>query len=347
MKSSKLCSLELLVITLIASGTTALAQSYTIRDLGAVSGDSVSSGYALNTFGQAAGTSSSPGSAIATLFSGGQAIDLGTLEPLDVSVATGINGSAEVVGYEPFSSDQNNLFHAFLYSNGALHDIHSPSLFPSGTSATAINNSGVVVGQGWLNSSSFHAFVYAGGQMVDLGPPGSYQASAVAINNSGQVLGNAYFTSGGGGAFVYASGKFTYLTPPAGASVGAFAINSVGQAAGAIYGPAGTHAAVCTSGKWTDLGGITGAAAHATGINTAGQVVGTAIFPQTVYHPPKPGKHVGFIIGKTGPVDLNTLIPAGSGFVITDAIAINDSGQILCDAASASSAKRAVLLTPK
>jgi len=347
MKLSKSRSLELLVITLIASGARAFAQSYTVSDLGAASGDSVSVGYALNTVGQAAGESSTPSGAIATLFRGGQAIDLGTLEPLDIAVATGINGSAEVVGFESFSADQNNVFHAFLYSNGALHDIHSPSLFPAGTSATAINNSGVVVGQGWLNSSSFHAFVYADGQMVDLGPPGAYQASAVAINNSGQILGNAYFTSGGGGAFVYASGKFTYLTPPAGAAVSAFGINSVGQVAGAINGPAGTHAAVYGNGKWTDLGGVAGAAAQATGINTAGQVIGTVIFPQTVYHPPKPGKHIGFIIGNAGLVDLNTLIPAGSGFVITDAIAINDAGQILCNGASPDGTKRAVLLTPK
>jgi hypothetical protein len=46
-------------------------------------------------------------------------------------------------------------------------------------------------------------------------------------------------------------------------------------------------------------------------------------------------------------VDLNTLIPSNSGFTITDAIGINDSGQILCNATNSSNVPRAVLLSPK
>jgi hypothetical protein len=46
-------------------------------------------------------------------------------------------------------------------------------------------------------------------------------------------------------------------------------------------------------------------------------------------------------------VDLNTLVPLNSGFTITDAVAINDSGQILCDATNASGHEHAILLTPK
>ena len=64
---------------------TALAQSYNIRDLGAVAGQTQSAGFGLNASGQAAGDSSSPSGAIATLFSGGKAINLGTLFSGDVS----------------------------------------------------------------------------------------------------------------------------------------------------------------------------------------------------------------------------------------------------------------------
>ena len=81
------------------------------------------------------------------------------------------------------------------------------------------------------------------------------------------------------------------------------------------------------------MGAITGAISNiAKGINTAGQVVGTAFFRQTQYHPYKPGKHVAFIHGSGGLVDLNTLIPTGTGFTITDAVGINDLGQIVCNA---------------
>jgi hypothetical protein len=69
-------------------------------------------------------------------------------------------------------------------------------------------------------------------------------------------------------------------------------------------------------------------------------------FRQTQYHPSKPGKHVPFLSTSSGLVDLNTLIPSGSGLTLTDAVGINDSGQILCDA-NASGFEHAVLLSPK
>jgi probable HAF family extracellular repeat protein len=326
------------------------AQTYRVTDLGAASGESVSKGYSLNDIGQAAGSSSNPSGAVATLFSSGEAIRLGTLEPGDVSIATGINKSAEVVGYEPvYSSGGSGISHAFLYSNGALRDIDSPALFPGGTSAAAINGTGTVVGQGNLSSSSFHAFVYSGGQMLDIGPAGAYQASAVAINDAGEIIGNAFFTSGGGGAFTYSNGKFTYLTAPAGTTATAVAISSSGEIAGTIYFNNGSppHAALYSNGRWSDLGGVSGATAtHGTAINATAQVVATAFYPTVRYHPFIPGKHVAQILRNGALVNLNTLIPSGSGYVMTDAIAINDSGEILCNATNSTNAVRAVLLTP-
>jgi probable HAF family extracellular repeat protein len=338
-----------LFVCMIAGATPLLSQSYKLTDLGAVPGQNVSAGYGLNAFGQAVGDSSSPNGALATLFSGGKAINLGTLVAGDVSVATCINGATEIAGYEPQEFANPQADHAWIYSNGKLLDIHSASLFPNGTQAFAINDSGVVVGQGWLTSSSFHAFVYANGQIVDIGPPGSYQASAIAINNNGQILGNAFFTSGGGGSFIYANGKFSYLTSPPGSPVGgAYAMNSLGEVVGEVESSAGTaHAAVYSNGTWVDLGGVTGAGFHATGINTAGQIIATAFYPVQSYHPFRPGKHVAYIIGANGPVLLNSLIAPNSGYTLTDAIAINDDGQILCDASTTTSPKHAVLLTPK
>ncbi len=341
-------SAGLAVIALIAAMTPSAAQTYNIVDLGAVPGQSVSGGYGLNYLGQACGVSSSPSGDIATLFSNGSAINLGTLEAGDVSIATAINGSTEIVGYEPFALQAGDLSHAWIWINGKLTDIQSSTLFPQGTRAAGVNSTGVVVGQGNLTSSSFHAFLYSNGQMVDIGPPGSYQAAAVAINDSGQVIGHAYFSTGGGGAFVYQSGTFTYLPPPPGATVGAFAINNLGEVAGAIYpSGGGTHVALYANGSWTDYGGVTGAAAHATGLNIGGQVVATAIYPTTSYHPFKPGKHVAYIVSNGVLVDLNTLVPTNSGYTLTDAIAINDAGEILCNSTNVNGTKHAVLLTPK
>jgi probable HAF family extracellular repeat protein len=59
------------------------------------------------------------------------------------------------------------------------------------------------------------------------------------------------------------------------------------------------------------------------------------------------GKHVGLIFSNGAPGDRNTLIPSNSGFTITDAAAINDSGQIVGNAANPSGREHAVLLTPQ
>jgi len=343
----------MIAVGLLASTTDSRAQTYTITDLGAVAPDLVSAGYGLNSAGQSAGTSSNPSGAIPTLFSNKRAINLGTLEPNDVSAATAINSSVELVGFEYFSSTPGNTSHAWLYSNGRLTDIHSPSLFPAGTKALGINGSGVVVGQGYLDSSSFHAFVYSNGQMVDIGPPGSVQASAVAINDAGQIIGNYFTAPGNAGPFLYANGKFSFLGQPSGTSANAAGISSLGQVAGTIYFNSGSpppHAATFKNGLWTDLGGFGGVATHGTGVNAAGQVIATAFFPVQSYHPFKPGKHVALTVRNGTLVDLNTMVPSNSGFALTDSIAINDSGYILCNATTTTSTtghQRAVLLQPK
>jgi probable HAF family extracellular repeat protein len=328
-----------------------VAQQYTVTDLGTLAGDGVSKGYALNNAGSAAGVSETPTAAIATLFHGGKATSISTLGG-SVSVANAINATGQIAGWNSFNSSASFDPQAFLYSNGNMTNINSPSLFPSGTEAYGINNSDEVVGTGYLTDSNFHAFLYSAGKMTDLGPPGAYQASAVAINNPGQIIGGYYLSSGVAGEFLFTNGKMTTLPAPAGASaVSAFAINDNGEIAGAIFFTSGapSHAAKFLNGVWTDLGAISGAAtSRAAAINLSGQIVGTAIFPQTQYHPPKPGKHVPFLSTASGLVNLNTLIPTGTGFVLTDAIAINDSGQILCDATNAAGASaHAVLLSPK
>jgi probable HAF family extracellular repeat protein len=94
-------------------------------------------------------------------------------------------------------------------------NINSATLFPSGTEALGINNSGEVVGTGYISASNFHAFLYSGGKMKDLGPSGAFQASAYAINTSGQIVGSYSLNSGASGTFLYANGMVTTLPNPA------------------------------------------------------------------------------------------------------------------------------------
>jgi probable HAF family extracellular repeat protein len=337
------------LVSLMSYVAAAATQQYTVTDLGAVAGQKVSGAYGLNSLGQAAGVSSDPGGAIATLFASGKATSLGTLVAGDVSIAEGISSTGQVVGYVVEYPASGTVYHAFLYSNGNMQDINSTSLFPSGTVAYGINSSEQVVGEGFVNSDTFHPFLYSGGKMTDIGTLGGFQASATAINAAGAIVGNSLNKASDQHGFLYANSKMTDLGVPSGSyASGANAINAIDEVAGTTYLTAGgSHAASYIAGKWTDLGLYPGAiASSATGINASGQIVGTGIFAQTSYHPPKPGKHVPFLVSSGALVNLNTLLPTGSGFTLTDAIAINDAGQILCDATNASGLERAVLLTP-
>src|SRR5580693_5152736 len=195
-------SMMLTTLWLCASASQSTAQTYTITELGTLPGNSVSKASALDDAGEAAGISETPTASIATMFSGGKATSISTLGS-SVSVANAINLSGEIAGWNSFDSNASFDPQAFLYSNGSMKNINSPSVFPSGTEAYGINNSGEVVGTGYLSGSNFHAFLYTGGKMTDIGPPGSLQASADAINNSGQIVGSYYLTSGGAGAFLF------------------------------------------------------------------------------------------------------------------------------------------------
>jgi len=333
---------------LLAAGATTLqAQTYSIKDLGALPGDSSSTAVGLNDLGQATGVSSGPSTGVATLFSGGSAISLGTLRTSDASFGAALNASGQVVGYDYASS--LGVSHAFLYSNGRMIDIHSASLFPAGTAATGISDGGDIVGYGWYTSADSRPFLYSGGKMVDLGSLGGPDGSASAINDSGQIVGHSMTTSGTTHGFLYSNGKMVDLGVPPGASNStAVAISRNGEIAGAAWSNSGLNEpAFYSNGAWSALGNVPGATwgTSTTGVNASGQVVGSAAFPPI--YGVRGIIRIGVIFVNGTPVDLDTLIPANSGFTITGAVAINDAGEILCNAKTASKTYHAVLLIPR
>ena len=71
----------------------------------------------------------------------------------------------------------------------------------------------------------------------------------------------------------------------------------------------------------TDLGTFGGVTSSANGINNNGQIVGSYGFSSGIVH--------AFMYESGSMVDLNSLLPANSGWVLTDALRINDAGQII------------------
>jgi probable HAF family extracellular repeat protein len=346
------------ILLLCVAGNAWGQAQYTVTDLGTLGGTS-SCAYGINNSGQVVGqAATSSGAEHAFLYSGGTMTDLGTLGGSN-SCATGINNLGQVVG----NADTGGLSppplpqpysHAFLYSGGTMQDLGTlPGGFGSG--AYGINDSGQIVG-GANTSYSFpfwgHAFLYSG-TMQDLGTFGAQYSAASGINASGQVVGSygdfiystgsANVSVAGPHAFLYSDGTMQDLgTLPGAAFSTASGINNSGQVAGySDYentSPNHYRAFLYDDGSMVSLGTLGGQNSWASGLNDDSEVVGCANTGNGNIH--------AFLYGNGVMTDLNSLIPAGSGWTLTDANAINDNGQIVGYGTNPSGQTDAFLLTP-
>jgi probable HAF family extracellular repeat protein len=125
-----------------------------------------------------------------------------------------------------------------------------------------------------------------------------------------------------------------------GGSAAANAVSALGQAAGFSTTTSGeTHAVITTKSGLQDLGTLGGTTSVANGIYPLGGiVVGTSTNANDI-------DNLAFMwSSKTGMVDLNKRIPAGSGWVLQAAISINLFGQIVGNG-TVNGAQHAFLLT--
>lgn len=182
--------------------------------------------------------------------------------------------------------------------------------------------------------------------MTDLGTLGGDQPGwttiAYGINDSGSVVGYSYVPSGNFRAFLYSNGSMQDLGTLGGSYSQAYAIHNSGQITGQAYLPGNTkaHAFLYSAGKMTDLGALN---TYSSGlaINRSGVVVGNADVKNNsgflVYHA---------VIYAGGQVhDLNQRIPSGSGWVLSAATSIDNTGRIV-GYGTFKNAQHAFLLTP-
>lgn len=318
------------------------AALYAVTDLGTLGTGNLSVANAINNAGVVVGyTDVTPGLPHAFRWSAGVMTDLGVEPGGDDSVANAVNDAGQVAGIVDRQSGGYG-YPARWSAAGALTDLGGTVTNELGV-GNAIDPAGRVAGgQRPANSegSPIAELYGTDGAATYLGNPPDSLNAATGINAVDQVVGSP--------AFVWKSGTLTMLPALAGApvgSAGATAINISGQIAGwsGIAGSSGAqHAALWSGGAVTDLGTIGGSAYNqATAINAAGQIVGTAN-PNCVpcVNP------VAWLREPGGALtDLNTLIPAGSGWTLEQANGINDRGQIV-GAGLYNGALHAYLLTP-
>lgn len=237
-------------------------------------------------------------------------------------LATAVNASGQVVGTSP-ADEYGGPSRAFLYqSDGKRRDLGT--LGGRSSIAYDINDLGQVVGEADLGGGVQRAFLWEQGKMRDLGTLGGSQSYARAVNESGQVVGwtenRRYETC----AFVWEAGKMRELQRGAeNRAAYAIAVNDLGHAVGKVENAEGvTHAALWDRrGRLALLDLESSIRSEANAINNQAEVVGTAEVTQK--------KPVAFLWHNRHFYDLNTLIPANSGWRLVNAQAINDRGEII------------------
>ncbi|MGH7450386.1 MAG: hypothetical protein ACRENG_03505 [bacterium] len=132
-------------------------------DLGTLGG-TTSWANEINTSGQIVGGSHTPPDERwhAYLRDHGVMTDLGTLGGRQ-SVAFDLNDAGQVVGWSDVAG--TGPFHAVLWNNGVITDLGT---FSGQSLASAINNSGQVVGYSYTAENRQHAFLHSSGVMQDL-----------------------------------------------------------------------------------------------------------------------------------------------------------------------------------
>jgi len=314
------------------------AQSYTITDLGALPGDSLSVPYAMNNEGAVVGFSEPQGSNNRHAFlwtqTGGMR-DLGTLAGDSTSIAYGINDSGEVVGY----SSSTDASHAFTWTaRGGMQALVSSS---GDNWAMAINDSGEVVGEFSPNEGlDEHAFLWTKAQgLRDLGSLGG-SSFAWAINASGEVAGYSYTMPNEravhGFRWTETGGMQDLGVLSGGEDSLALAIDTSGD----VFGVSNTtergdqQAAFWTAaGGWHSLG--LGSDSSIRAANDSGELVGCSLYCV---------RALLWTSENQGQL-LDNLIPPNSGWLLYEGYAINKSGQIAAYGAINGNA-HAALLTP-
>lgn len=314
---------------------------YDVIDLGMLPGGSTSLGNAVNDAGIVVGAwfDANDGQYHAFWWDG-------AMHDLGRGRAVAVNEAGQVAGYE-VEAWRTEL------SSGVRTDLGTlggPSSYAIGMSEL-----GLVVGQSDAAVGADHAFSADGTSITDLGALGSLYTKAYGANSSGVVVGEALISVFGDSyavPFIYENGLMTKLAPGNYISGSAWAINDAGVIAGweSFNDDTWGDTFLYDGLNWSVLPDVPGKA-HSipTSINEAGDTVGYA-FGEWVNTPCCGLMWSNAIhracLGKDGQhKNLNDLIHAGSGWLLTRANGINNNGWIVGTGVK-DSQSRAFLLVP-
>jgi len=276
----------------------------------------------------------------ATLWIGRRIVNLGVVPGGSDSIGISVNNSGQAVGLSNNGvADPFSLFgvqvRTFLWEEGGLRDIGTLG-GPDAFAGPGCNNQrpGVIVGSSYTSFTpnkntgvpTQDPFLWENGKMKDLGNLGGTVSFGQCANNRGEVIGLSNLPGDTTfHAFHWRKGKMKDLGTLGGDNSEAIWINDSGVIAGSADLPTpGIHDAVrWKDGEILDLGTVNGeACSRGRAINARGQIVGGSSDCHNFLH--------AFVWEEgAGMIDLNSVIPPGSGLQLTNAFNINDRGEIL------------------
>jgi probable HAF family extracellular repeat protein len=291
----------------------------------------------INNNGQVAGWVYVGPNAHAAIYSNGTWRDLGVPAGDQLSTLFGINSAGAAVGFSFAALDggADNRWQAIQAPAGAA-SVQALAMLAPDSFAYAINDGGAVVG--CLNRyddifpDPHRAFLYANGSVTDLHAllatnPTMDFTCARDVNNTGVVVGEFQSSSAPQRGFVYRNGAATLLTQsPTAYLSNARAVSNAGKIVGEgrLAGFTADHALVydVATGAIASLGLETTGAYNSrpNDVNGSGAVVGMMFLGV--------GEHA-FLASGGQVKDLNDLLPAGTEWVLQEALSINDGGQIV------------------
>jgi probable HAF family extracellular repeat protein len=349
------------MLLVLEFASTAQAQHYNLTDLGTLPGGVSSQALAINDLGQVVGAASVPEGTHAFLWtdSGGMQ-DLGTLPGGGAySIAAGINVRGKIAGSSDFTQPFAGNTHAFVWTQSSgMQDLGTLGC-PDITGATGINFFSEVVGistippcpGGGLYRTFIAYFRRRDGAMQSLGTlPGGGSSSGSAINFFGHVVGfSSCSPCAGNHAFLWTKkqGMQDLGTLPEGTTSAAEGINFFDSVVGVSDFQVGiarhSHAILWREDAgMIDLGALPGGnSSFALGINDRSEVVGDSQYANNYGS----GSHAFIWSKERGMRDLNDLIPSDSKWMLSDARAINNRGQIV-GSGTVNQQTHAFLLTP-
>lgn len=286
---------------------------YSITEIGTFGG-AASNAYGVNNLGQVVGRAqNSAGTYQAFLWAGGTLTNLGHLGG-QRSEANAINDSGVIAGY---SNDAANLPKGFVY-NGTLSPLGT--LGGERSYGYAINASGQTAGPSQIANGDYLSFVSGPGGLQSIpGISGSTFNWAFGMNDAGHVVGYSSITGTGVRAFYYnGSSTVSYGST----TTRAYDINNQGQITGFTSDFTGSSRAYLRQGStMTDLGTLGGTTSQGYAINESGVVAGEAANAA--------GQTRAAIFSNGVAIDLNSYLAPNSGWVLSSARGISDTGYVV------------------